>query len=149
MAETLRTVHKRGRGLLRGWWWEVGPKLVFDQMASPVPEIMDGSLYLKVRFEVRIKNTQNCNINYVSLPMYVNVNTVQWENKKTPLFATMFAWPLLWHVSYYLYYMFRPTWAIFRYHVYENAKRLLYVILTDPLSLHIKGNIPKIVKHWK
>jgi hypothetical protein len=31
----------RRRGLLRGWWWPVGPKLVFDQMAAPVPEIMD------------------------------------------------------------------------------------------------------------
>jgi hypothetical protein len=25
-----------GRGLLQGWWWPVGPKLVFDQMAGPV-----------------------------------------------------------------------------------------------------------------
>jgi hypothetical protein len=32
----------RGRELLPGWWWPVGPKLVFDQMASLVPEIMDG-----------------------------------------------------------------------------------------------------------
>jgi hypothetical protein len=29
MSETLGTVHMRGRGLLRGWWWPVGPKLVF------------------------------------------------------------------------------------------------------------------------
>jgi hypothetical protein len=28
-------------GLLRGWWWPVGQKLVFDRMAAPVPEIMD------------------------------------------------------------------------------------------------------------
>jgi hypothetical protein len=47
------------------------------------------------------------------------------------------------------YYMFRPTWAIFRYHVYKNVKRPLYGILTDPLSLHINtGNISKIVEHW-
>jgi hypothetical protein len=45
------------------------------------------------------------------------------------------------------YYMFRPTWAIFRNHVYENAEGLLYAIVTDPLSLHFnKGNISKIVK---
>jgi hypothetical protein len=25
--------------------WPVGPKLVIDQMAAPVPDIMDGSLY--------------------------------------------------------------------------------------------------------
>jgi hypothetical protein len=27
-------------------WWPVGPKLVFHDMAAPVPEIMDVSLYL-------------------------------------------------------------------------------------------------------
>jgi hypothetical protein len=37
----LGKVHMGGRGLHRGWWWPVGPKLVFDQMAAPVPEIMD------------------------------------------------------------------------------------------------------------
>jgi hypothetical protein len=26
-------VHTRGRGQLRAWWWPVGPKLVFDQIA--------------------------------------------------------------------------------------------------------------------
>jgi hypothetical protein len=39
-------VHKCGRRLLQGWWWPVGPKLVFVQMAASVLEIMDGSLYL-------------------------------------------------------------------------------------------------------
>jgi hypothetical protein len=29
------------RGLLQGGWWPVGSKLVFDQMAALVPEIMD------------------------------------------------------------------------------------------------------------
>jgi hypothetical protein len=43
-AEALGTMHTRGRGLLWGWWWSVGPKLVFDHMAAPAPEIMDGSL---------------------------------------------------------------------------------------------------------
>lgn len=41
MAEALGTVHACERGLLRGWWLLVGPKLVFDHMAEPVPEIMD------------------------------------------------------------------------------------------------------------
>jgi hypothetical protein len=45
MAGTLEMVHKREKGLFGGWWWPVGPKLVFDQMAAPVPEIMDGPLY--------------------------------------------------------------------------------------------------------
>jgi hypothetical protein len=40
-----RRMHAEG-GLLRGRWWPVGPKLVFDQMAAPVPEIMDGSSYI-------------------------------------------------------------------------------------------------------
>jgi hypothetical protein len=44
MAEALRTVHTRGMKLLWGWWWPEGPKLGFDKMAGPVPEIMDGSL---------------------------------------------------------------------------------------------------------
>jgi hypothetical protein len=44
-AEALGTVHMRGRRLLRGRWWSVSAKLVFDQMAAPVPEIMDASLY--------------------------------------------------------------------------------------------------------
>jgi hypothetical protein len=34
-------VHTLWRGLLRKWWWSVGPKLVLDQMVAPVPEIMD------------------------------------------------------------------------------------------------------------
>jgi hypothetical protein len=38
------------RELLRGWWWPVGPKLFFNQMAAPVLEIMDGSLYLHFHF---------------------------------------------------------------------------------------------------
>jgi hypothetical protein len=45
MAEALGTVHTPWRGLLREWWWPVDPKLVFDQLAASVPEIMDGSLY--------------------------------------------------------------------------------------------------------
>jgi hypothetical protein len=29
-----------------GRWWPVGPNLVSDQMAAPVPEIVDDSLYV-------------------------------------------------------------------------------------------------------
>jgi hypothetical protein len=32
------------KGTTSRWLLPVGPKLVFDQMAAPVPEIMDGSL---------------------------------------------------------------------------------------------------------
>jgi hypothetical protein len=42
MAEALVTVHTRKRRLFRGWWWPVVSKLVFDQMAAPVPKIIDG-----------------------------------------------------------------------------------------------------------
>jgi hypothetical protein len=45
MAEALGTVHTSGRGLLPGWWWPAGSKLVFDQMAAPVPEIMDTPVF--------------------------------------------------------------------------------------------------------
>jgi hypothetical protein len=41
VAELLGTVPMCGRGLLRGGWWPVGTKLVFDQMAAPLPEMMD------------------------------------------------------------------------------------------------------------
>jgi hypothetical protein len=34
-----------GSGLLQWRRWPVGPRLVFDQMAAPVLEIMDVSLY--------------------------------------------------------------------------------------------------------
>jgi hypothetical protein len=43
MAEALGKEHTCGRGPLRGLWWRVGPKLVFDQMAASVPEIVDTS----------------------------------------------------------------------------------------------------------
>jgi hypothetical protein len=41
LAEALGKMHTLGWGLLRGWWWPVGPKLVFNQVAAPVQEIMD------------------------------------------------------------------------------------------------------------
>jgi hypothetical protein len=44
MVEALGTVLTSGRELFRGWWWPMGPKLVFDHIAAPVPEIMYGSL---------------------------------------------------------------------------------------------------------
>jgi hypothetical protein len=45
MAETMGMVNTRGRGLFRGWWRPVDSKLVSDQTAAAVPEIMDGFLY--------------------------------------------------------------------------------------------------------
>jgi hypothetical protein len=44
IIESLGTEHKRGRGLVQGWWWPIAIKFVFEQMVEPVPEIMDGSL---------------------------------------------------------------------------------------------------------
>jgi hypothetical protein len=41
----LGRVHKRGMGLLWGWGWPIGSKLIFDQTAAPVQEIMDTTLY--------------------------------------------------------------------------------------------------------
>jgi hypothetical protein len=37
-------VHPPGRGLIWRWWWLEGSKLVFYQIATPVPEIMDEHL---------------------------------------------------------------------------------------------------------
>jgi hypothetical protein len=45
MSEALGTVHACGRGLLRG------PKLVFDQMAAPVLEVMDTTSYNLVQVQ--------------------------------------------------------------------------------------------------
>jgi hypothetical protein len=56
IAEALRTVHTCGRGLLRVWWWPIGPKLVSDQKAAPVPEIMDCSLYISWHDSYHIKH---------------------------------------------------------------------------------------------
>jgi hypothetical protein len=44
-AEEMGTLHTSRSGLVRGRCWLVGPKSVFDQMAAPVLESMDGSLY--------------------------------------------------------------------------------------------------------
>jgi hypothetical protein len=41
MAEMLEMVNAHERGLLWGWQLPVGPKLVLDQMAAPVPKIVD------------------------------------------------------------------------------------------------------------
>jgi hypothetical protein len=63
MVEELEMVHTCGRALLQGRWWPVGPKLVFDQMAAPVPEIMDGSLYaVKIYCLIQNWTFVNCNI---------------------------------------------------------------------------------------
>jgi hypothetical protein len=40
------TVNVHGRGLPWRRWWRVGPKLFFDQMAAPVPEVVSYSLYM-------------------------------------------------------------------------------------------------------
>jgi hypothetical protein len=47
-----------GRGLLRGWWWSVGPKLVFDKMQAIVPEIIDTSNPVKSYLRVLLWNQQ-------------------------------------------------------------------------------------------
>jgi hypothetical protein len=44
--QVLGTVHMHRRELLWRWWWPVGTKLIFDQVAALVPAVMDGSLYL-------------------------------------------------------------------------------------------------------
>jgi hypothetical protein len=41
---------KNGRALLRGRWWPVGIKLISDQMAATVTEIMDRSLHVLIDF---------------------------------------------------------------------------------------------------
>jgi hypothetical protein len=43
MVEVLGMVNTHRKGLLRGRWWLVGPRLIFDQVAAPVPEIMDSN----------------------------------------------------------------------------------------------------------
>jgi hypothetical protein len=55
MTETLVEAHTHGRGLLRGWWWPVGPQLVFDQVVSPVPDIIEDSLYSCTNLQKRDK----------------------------------------------------------------------------------------------
>jgi hypothetical protein len=54
MTEALGTVNTRRIRPLLGLLWAVGPKLLIDQMDAPVPEIMDGSLYVHKYIEERI-----------------------------------------------------------------------------------------------
>jgi hypothetical protein len=44
----------------------VGPKLLFDQMAAPVPEIMDGSLYHNDSQSI-LEKKQTMNIKFQTL----------------------------------------------------------------------------------
>jgi hypothetical protein len=46
MAEALGMMHAGGRGLLQGRWWTGGPKLVYNQIGAPVPEIMNTTTYI-------------------------------------------------------------------------------------------------------
>jgi hypothetical protein len=50
MTEAMGTMRTCRRGLFRRWWWSVGPKLVFDQMEEPVPEIMNSSGNIPFQF---------------------------------------------------------------------------------------------------
>jgi hypothetical protein len=43
LTEMPGAVHKWGPGLLRAWWWPIGSKLVFGQMATPQPEFLVSS----------------------------------------------------------------------------------------------------------
>jgi hypothetical protein len=54
LQEAVGTVHTRRRGIFRGRWWPVGPKLLFDQMV-PVSDIMDGSLYIRMGHGAQIQ----------------------------------------------------------------------------------------------
>jgi hypothetical protein len=58
MIEALEKMHTHGRGLLRGEWWLAGPKLVFEQMAAPVPEI--GCLFVDLHVQYLIVKTGIC-----------------------------------------------------------------------------------------
>jgi hypothetical protein len=49
-----RCIHAEG-DYFRGWWWAVGPKLVFDQMATPVPEIMDTTSYMHFHDKAQLR----------------------------------------------------------------------------------------------
>jgi hypothetical protein len=52
--QALVTVHTCGRVL---FWGPIGLNLVFDQMTAPVPEIMDGYLYMRFQRMWRNFNT--------------------------------------------------------------------------------------------
>jgi hypothetical protein len=66
--EVLGTAHAHRRGLLRGRWWPVGPKLILDQTAAPVREIintasniliLDTSLYHNCNRSTTSSNKRN------------------------------------------------------------------------------------------
>jgi hypothetical protein len=80
MEEALGSGHTRGKGLLRVRWWPVGSKLVFDHMAAPVPEIMDGSLYSPLSFP-NIQMTAFQPLSYENCTFFPYIGLLGYETK--------------------------------------------------------------------
>jgi hypothetical protein len=74
----------------------IGPKLVFDQMAAPVPEIMDGSLYVEHLWNSKML-WKNLSMNAVHIFRVLFISDVKFF-KREPYFERFCI------IKYYSYY---------------------------------------------
>jgi hypothetical protein len=74
----------------------IGPKLVFDEMAAPVPEIKNGSLYVEHLWEWKML-WKNVSMNAVHVFIVLFISDVQFF-KKEPYFERFCI------IKYYFYY---------------------------------------------
>jgi hypothetical protein len=98
MAEALGTVHARGRG----WKWPVGPKLVLDQMAAPVPEIVHTISYVSIRTDFSMTEIIFYDSNYaachVMWPRYHIFGFLCQLQTAAPVFPTLLGLCFLCHL---------------------------------------------------
>jgi hypothetical protein len=60
-------LHTHAKGPLWGWWWPVDPKLIFEQLVTPVPEIIDDSFKIvkldeSTCYTGRFAQLRRCNV---------------------------------------------------------------------------------------
>jgi hypothetical protein len=89
MVEVLGMVHMGGRGLLRGRWWSVGPKLIFDQMVAPVLEIVDGSLCINFKFIYITSNFKTSCLEDATYLCFTSSITVEGSQHSSHVFTSI------------------------------------------------------------
>jgi hypothetical protein len=106
---------QNGKDLLWGWWWPVGPKLVFDQMAALVQELKDSSGKLcRMYLSVRTKNSCQFSwfVEFAVLTVVVMNVAVLWDIAPCrPDVNCLNIWKLRWYVplKYQFTYELRDT----------------------------------------
>jgi hypothetical protein len=78
ISERPETAYTRGRGLLRGWWWPVGRKLVFDHITAPFPEIIALTRWQKLWMALCKPQGPSCSTPVRFFPQCRQVTARQW-----------------------------------------------------------------------